>query len=81
MLYFLKKASCGARTQSVTVCVCVQHDWLWVRSPLEKMKYSFKFILLFLPSRQGAALSYATQYEMPAEFGGKWGTDCLNTRI
>ena len=32
-----------------------------------------------LVSRQSAALSSATQNLMPAEFGGKWEKDCLNT--
>ena len=32
-------------------------------------------------SRQSAALSSATQQEMPPELGGKWRTECLNTRF
>ena len=32
-------------------------------------------------SRQSAALSSATQFAMPPEFGGKWETDCLITRF
>ena len=28
-----------------------------------------------------AALSSATQHAMPPELGGKWGTECLNTRF
>ena len=31
--------------------------------------------------RQSAALSSATQHAMPPEFGGKWGTQGLNTRF
>ena len=30
-----------------TKCAC-KRDWLWVRSPLEEMKYLFKFIFPFL---------------------------------
>ena len=47
------------------------------------MKYLFTFIFSFyffaLVSRQSAALSSATHHAMPPEFGGKWGTECLNT--
>ena len=32
-------------------------------------------------SRQSAALSSATYHAMPPEFGGKWGTECLNTTV
>ena len=32
-------------------------------------------------SRQRAALSSATQHAMTPELGGKWGTECLNTRF
>ena len=32
-------------------------------------------------SRQSAALSSVTQHAMPPELGGKWGTECLNTRF
>ena len=32
-------------------------------------------------SRQSAALSSTTQYAMPPEIGGKWGTECPNTRF
>ena len=40
------------------------------------------FIHFFaLVSRQSAALSSATQHAMPPEFGGNWGTECLNTRF
>ena len=30
-------------------------------------------------SRQSTALNSATQHAMPAEFGRKWGTECINT--
>ena len=32
-----------------------------------------------LVSTQSAAPSSATQYAMPPDFSGKWGTECLNT--
>ena len=65
-----------------TKCDC-KRDWLWVGSPLEEMKYLFKFIFLAcaLVSRQSVALSFATQHVMPHEFGGKWGTECLNIKF
>ena len=41
----------------------------------------FYFHFFALVSRQSAALSSATQHTMPPELGGKWGTECLNTRF
>ena len=43
----------------------------------------FTFIFSFLRSdvETNAVLSSATQYTMPPELGGKWGTECLNTRF
>ena len=39
-------------------------------------------ILSFHRSGGGKALlSSATQHAMPPEFGGKWGTECFNTRF
>ena len=40
-------------------------------------------ILIFfvLVAEKSAALSTATQHAMPPEFGGKWGTECLNSRF
>ena len=35
----------------------------------------------FSVKRQSAALSSFTQHAMPEEFGGKWGTECLNIRF
>ena len=32
-------------------------------------------------SRTSAALCSATQHAMPPELGGKWGTECHNTRF
>ena len=34
-----------------------------------------------LVSMQSASLSSATQHAVPPELGGKWGTECLNTRF
>ena len=55
---------------------------MWVRSPLEEMKYLFTFIFSFIYSfwcrGESAALSSATQHVMPPEIGGKWGTEYLN---
>ena len=72
----------GQSWRSGTKCDC-KIDWLWVRSPLEEMKYLLKFYFHFfaLVSRLSAALSSASQYAMPPEFGRKWGTHCLNTRF
>ena len=67
-----------------TRCDC-KTNWLWVRSPLEEMKYLLKFIFPFLRSgvkAHSAALSSATQHAIPPEFGRKLsGTECLNTRL
>ena len=38
-------------------------------------------IFFALVLRQSAALSSTTQPAMPPEFGGKWGTECLNIRF
>ena len=67
-----------------TKCDC-KIDWLWVRSPLEEIKYLLAFIIYFnffaLVSRQSATLSSATQHAMRPELGGNWGMECLNTRF
>ena len=39
------------------------------------------FYFFALVSRQSATLSSAIQHAMPPELGGKWGTECLNTRF
>ena len=49
------------------------------RSPLEEIKYLFKLIFSFL--RSGVERYSATQHTMPPEFGGKWKTECINTRF
>ena len=39
------------------------------------------FILIYMVSRYSAALSFAIQHAIPPEFGGKWETECVNTRF
>ena len=81
-LYRFSEAGRGAEAQSVT-----KIDWVWVRSLLPRVRIEIKwdiylhlyFHFFALVSRQSAALSSATQYAMPPEFGGKWGTEWLNT--
>ena len=52
------------------VCDCKRGN-LWVRFPLEEMKYS---IFLFIRSDiESAQLSSANQHAVPPEFGEKWG--------
>ena len=58
--------------------VCCKRDWLWIRSPLEEVKYLY-FHFYALMSKQSVALSSATKHAMPPEFGRKWGTECLIT--
>ena len=43
--------------------------------------YIYIFTSSFWCRGENAALSYATQHAMPSEIGGKWGTECLNTRF
>ena len=61
-----EETSRGAVAQSVTVKV-----WVWVRSPLEEMKYVLKYIFPFLCSgveaKRGVELP-ATQHAKPPEF-------------
>ena len=54
---------------------------LCVQSPLEEKKYLFNCIFSCLCSGVDAALSSETQHEMSRKFGGKCGTECLNTRL
>ena len=65
------EASRGAGAQ---VCDC-KLDWLWVRSPLEEIKYLFKFIFSLILS----GVEAKRKYTKPSVFGGKWQTQCLNT--
>ena len=48
-------------------CDC-KREWFCVRSPLEEIKYLFKFIFLSLHS------DVATQHATPPELDGKWAT-------
>ena len=43
--------------------------------------YIYFFIYSLRCREENAALSSATQYAIPAEIGGKWGMECLNTRF
>ena len=47
------------------------------------MKYLFTFIFSFLRSGVEAkrGVESTTQNEILSEFGGKWATECLNTRF
>ena len=75
----IKEASRGAAARSVTAkptgCVFDPHSRRW------NIYLNLYFHLFALVSRLSAALSSATQHAMPPEFGGKWGTKCLNTRF
>ena len=59
---------------------------MWLRAPLEEMKYLFKLLFHFfaLVSRQKATLNSTTRNTQQAihpEFSGKWETECLDTRF
>ena len=56
-------------------CDCIS-ERLWVRHPLEEMKY---LIFSFPRSSQSAALTSATQYTMLPEFGRKNGNVLMGT--
>ena len=75
----LFEVSRGAGAQSVTVkstgCLFDPH------SRKRNIYLHLYFHFFALVSRQIAALSTATQHAMPPELGGKWGTECLNTRF
>ena len=62
----------GQSRRSGTRCDC-KTGWLWVRSPLEEMKYYISISSLW------CLVCSATQYAMPPEFGRKGGTEYLNT--
>ena len=62
-------------------CDC-KTDWLWVRSPLEEVKYLFKIIFSFI--RSGVEVKCGVEFchsVLPPEFDRKWGTECLNTKV
>ena len=74
-----KEASCGAAVRSVTVkstgCGFDPHSRRWI------IYLNLCFHFFALVSRLSAAVSSASQYAMPPEFGKKRGTECLNTRF
>ena len=72
--------------RSGTKCDC-KTDWLWVRSPLKKMKYLLKFIFLFLCSgveaKRGVEFCHSTRNASRIRQKVEWrgDTECLNTRF
>ena len=67
--YYYFEARRGAVAQSMTVNA--------TGCGFDPMYISIFFALL---SKQSALLSSVTQHVIP-EFGGQWGTECLNTRF
>ena len=61
IIYIYIEASCGVVARSVTK----KTEWLWVRSPLEEMKYLLKFIFPFLRSgveaKRGVEFCHSTR--------------------
>ena len=76
---FLTEASRGAGAQSVPVNRPI------VGSIPTRGDEIFIYIYIFISSLwcrgESASLSFATHHAMPPEIGGKWGTECLNTRF
>ena len=79
IVIFILEASRGAGAQSETIklsgCGFDPHSRKW------NIYLRLCFHFFALVSRQSAALSFATQHAMPPELGGKWGTECLNTKF
>ena len=77
--YYFLEASRGARAQSVTVksigCGFDTHSRKW------NIYLHLYFHFFALVSRQSTALSSAIQHAIPPALGGRWGTECLNTRF
>ena len=73
------EASRGAAARSVTVkltgCGIDPHLRRW------NIYLNLYFHFFVLVSRLSTALSTATQHAMPPEFGRKWGTECVNTKL
>ena len=73
------EASRGAGAQSVSVnrlvvgVIPTRGDDIYI--------YIYIFIFSLWCRGESAALSSATQHTMPPEIGGKWGTECLNTKF
>ena len=78
-MYFIVEAGRDAEAQGVTVkstdCGLVPQSRKW------NIYLHLYFHFFALVSRHSAALSSTSQHAMPPEFGGKWGTECLNTRF
>ena len=72
----------GQSWRSDTKCDC-KTDWLWVRSPLEEMKYLLKFIFPFprsgLEAKRGVEFCHSTRKASRNQ--QKVGMECLNTRF
>ena len=75
--YWVKLLSFEASrsAQSVTVKI----DWLWVRSPLEEIKYLFTFIFSFLRSDVSAEFRHSTRNASRTQWKG--GNRMSNTRF
>ena len=73
------EASRGAEAQSVTAKYigCGFHP----HSRTCNIYLNFYFRFFALVYRQSVALSSATQHAISADFSGKWGMECLNTRF
>ena len=70
--------------QTGTKCDC-KIDWLWVRSPLEDMKYLFKFIFLFLCSGVEVERRWVPPLNTPClhnfSENGAWSVLTLNNKV
>ena len=72
-IYGLLQIICA---QSVTV----NTKWLWVRCPLQEIKYLIFSILRFgIEAKRGVKFRHSTRNS--SKIGGKWGMECLNTRF
>ena len=79
MLYSATFNSTYRKSQSVIVkptgCGFDPHLRRW------NIYLNLYFHFFALVSRQSAALNSGTQHAMPPEFGRKWGTECLITKV
>ena len=69
------EANRGTRTQA---CDCTR-DRLWLRFPVEELKY-FHFLHSGIVAERDVEFSF-TQHVMAQELGGKWRAECLNSRF
>ena len=60
------------------MCDC-KRDWLWVRSPLEEMKYLFTFVFSFL--RSGAETVREVEFRHSARNASKLRREMGNGRF